>query len=299
MSKARTKKTTVLADQSQPLVSPVSSSRRQTPLSVPVSIYVECLCAAHLSSYVESPFTDRGGIMVVGPPGVLKTTLVTVLDRQYHDVLVMSDLNMTKLTAIREQIGAGNIRTLVMPELAKLYARHVHTAANVEGVLAALAAEGFRSASFEDERANRYTARATIIAALVPSFLMRQFSRWEESGFSRRFIWSFVKLSDPYVLTRAYEQWTRINFAVGALPRPPVSGDSIPNLLTDAERRELVHLVKHQYGAGSHEIQLQLLARMVNVLRWHYMETKSTRDAMETVTIFARTLGTDAGELVI
>ena len=47
---------------------------------VSVSCMIECLAAAHLSNYVDSPFHERGGIMLVGPPGSLRTTLTRALE---------------------------------------------------------------------------------------------------------------------------------------------------------------------------------------------------------------------------
>lgn len=254
-----------------------------------VSELVEVLCAAHLGNMVESPFKERGGIMVVGPPGVLKTTLVNVLDTQYQDVVSMSDINVKMLVKMRDAIASGKVSTLVLPELAKIYERVDATAKNVEGTLRALAAEGFTAASFEDSRINRLTARAMVIGAMTPSVLDAHFTEWEESGFNRRFLWALIRLADPMALERAAINWQRIEFRQAYVPPHPM-GESIPNLTTSRERHRLSSFVKYQPG-GDHAIQLQLMIRILAVLRWWYTEAGFTRNAMETMEKFAPALG--------
>jgi predicted kinase len=259
--------------------------------------FVEALAAVHLSSYVQSQFPERGGLMVVGPPGVLKSSLLGVLDRQYGDVLVMSDVNARSLTALRDEVAAGKVRTLVFPEMAKLYDRKSDTAQNIEGVLRALASEGFLSASFEDSRISRFTARATIIGAMTPAFNRRRFEEWNESGFCRRFLWSFVRLHDPYVLRDAVIEGERLSFGVPSLPPVPAHG-LIPDLTTAEERRRLTMLLKYQPG-GDNTLQLVLLTKMLAVLRWWYRELGDPRSAYQTIEHFAQSLWRDGAELVI
>lgn len=257
---------------------------------------VEVVSAVHLSSYVEGRFTERGGLMIVGPPGVLKTTFISVLDRHYEDAIMLSDVNARMLVQLRDAIAGGSVRTLVFPELAKLYQRVEHTAANAEGVLQALAGEGFQAASFEDSRVSRLRARGTIIGAMTPATRERHFARWEENGFNRRFLWSLIRLADPGVLERAVVEWKLIDFNIKHVPRPPVMGESIPNLTTRAERQDLKILCKYQPGT-SHALHLQLLTRVLAVLRWWYEQVGDTRDPMATLHRFAESLGRDGGDV--
>lgn len=250
---------------------------------------VEVLCAAHLGNMVEGPFLERGGIMLVGPPGVLKTTFVSVLDQQYQDAIMLSDINVKSLIQLRDSIASGKINTLVLPELAKLYERADVTAMNIEGTLRALAAEGFSGASFEDSRVNRLVARAMIIGAMTPATVTKRFTGWEESGYNRRFLWCLLKLSDPNALERAAVQWQRINFRMAHVPLPPLSS-TIPNKTTVRERERLLNMVKYQPG-GDHAIQLQTMIRILAVLRWWYAESGNARNAMDTIEAFAPALG--------
>lgn len=253
---------------------------------------VEMICALHLSSYVDAPFPERGGLMLVGPPAVLKSTFIEVLDRHYPDALMVSDMNARSLVQLREAIAAGRIRTLVLPELAKLYERNEQTAANLEGTLRAMVAEGFQAASFEDSRVNRVRARAMVMAAMTNAIQERHFTSWEETGFNRRFLWSLIYLEDSGMLERAVVEWRRLDFQLRHIMRAPMTGGKIPNLTTAAERDHLRVAVKYQPG-GDHAIQLHLLVKAFAVLRWWYQEVGDPRDAMYIVETFSKSLGRD------
>lgn len=260
---------------------------------------VEVLCAAHLGHLVEGPFRERGGIMLVGPPGVLKTTFVSILDQHYQDCLMLSDINVKSLVSLRDSIAAGKINTLVLPELAKIYERADATALNVEGTIRALAAEGFSAASFEDSRINRLSARAMIIGAMTPATIEKRFQGWEESGFNRRFLFALLRLSDPMALENAAINWQRIDFRVRHIPLAPTLGPStIPNLTTQRERHRLGVLVKVQPG-GDHAIQLQVMVRVLAVLKWWYAESGTLENAMETVERFGVSLGKGGADIDI
>lgn len=269
------------------------------PKEIPVSLFLEALCAVHLSSYVESPFADAGGLMVVGPPGVLKSTMLSVLEA-YSDAVSVSDINTRTLIDLRDQIAARVIRSLVIPEYKKLWDRHAYTAANVEGTLQALVGEGFGSASFEDQRLQRMKARCTVVSAMTPHFQAIRFREWEESGFNRRFLWCLVRLQDPTVLDRAVEQWQRVEFKVSHIPISPTPQSSnIPNLTTTLERAEMRQLVKYQPG-GSHALQTAILVKMLAVFKWWYrLLKKPDRDALKAVRTFAHALGKEGAELVL
>lgn len=265
-------------------------------MAISVREYVEVLAAIHCSSYVTGDFVERGGLMIVGPPAVLKSTLLGILDRHYHDALSMSDVNAKTLSQLRDAVAAGRVRTLVFPELAKLYERKAETAANVEGVLRAFAAEGFDSAGFEDSRISRFKARATVIGAMTMGEQQAHFDRWETSGFNRRFIWSLITLANPTVLQRAVIEWKRISFRVRHLPLPPIDGSTIPNLTTRSEREAMRTLCKYQPG-GDMTIQMQLLVKALAVLRWSYEETGDQRDPVITMQRFGETMGKHGGVL--
>jgi hypothetical protein len=263
-----------------------------------VSTLVEVLCAVHLSSYVESPFPDRGGLVLVGPPSVLKSTLLDIIARNYSDAVSVSDINARSLNDLRDQIAAKVIRTLVIPEFAKLYKRHVYTADNVEGTIQALIGEGFTAASFEDARINRLRARVTLLSAMVPKFQGDHFKAWEDSGFNRRLLWSLVRLERPEILEEAVEQWRLVDFKVAHVPPAPPN-DFIPQHTSRVERAEMRRLVRYQPG-GTHAIQVALLVKTLAALKWWYkLMGRSEREAMKTIRTFAQSLGKEGCELII
>jgi hypothetical protein len=257
---------------------------------------IEVLCAAHLTYLLHTPFPERSGIILVGAPGVLKSTFLEELDKQYPNVITMSDLNVKTLITFRDQIAAGTIQTLVFPELQKLYERKDETAANLEGTLRALVAEGFQAASFEDQRVNRVRARCLVIGAMTPATQARRFQAWDDSGFNRRFLWSLIRLSDPQALDEAVLEWKRLDFRIHHVPQIPPFGDQIPNLTTRAERQQCRMLVKYQPG-GSGTQQAQFLIKVAAVLKWWYTETHQDRDAMQVISSFGESLGREGAKL--
>lgn len=260
--------------------------------------YLECLCAVHLSSYVDSPFKERSGLFIIGPPSVFKTTFLEVAQVHYRDTVVLSDVNVQSLVDLRDQMASSVIRTLIIPDFAKLYERHPSTAKNLEGHIRALAGEGFAAASFEDSRMNRLHARATVMSAMTPKAQADNFKRWEDSGFNRRFLWSLVTLKDPGLQTDAVIKGELLDFGLKRAPTIPDSGTIPSRQVTPAMRERLLELLQKQPGGGMHATQLNLLSRMLAVLTWHYARSGSKRSALKTVLSFAASFGQTGALLV-
>lgn len=265
-----------------------------TDNTVSMQTMLEVLCACHLSTYVQSDLKDCGGMMMIGDPATLRSTMLNVMDRQYHNVLSLSDLNARSLAELRGAIASKQIRTLVLPELAKLYERgNPGTAEHVIGTLRALVAEGFQAASFEDARISRVKARCVVMAALTPSLQARHYKDWEDSGFNRRFIWPVIALEQGEIIEESRVQRRLLDVEISSYP--PIPNATIPDKTTEAERRALRLLVKHQSG-GNHGMQLELMARMLAVLRWWYEKIDRPKDeAMARIREFARLLGREGG----
>lgn len=264
----------------------------KTP-TVPLRVMIESLIAAHLSSYVSSPFRDRSGVILVGPPAVFKSAMLDVVERHFPDALMLSDVNIPSLIALRDQIAQGAIRTLLLSELAKIYRRDPRTAENIEGTLQAMVAEGFRAAAFEDSRINRLVARCTIIGAIPPAEMTKQFVKWESSGFSRRFLFPTVGLEHPEVAERAVSRWELIDFDSRLRVPPMPAGGVIPNLTTKAERDLCGEMVRFQPGGrGAHASQKGMLVKMLAATRWWYkVMGRDPKRAIVTIKSFALTLG--------
>lgn len=265
--------------------------------TVPIGVLIEVVCCAHLSSFVQGDFKDHGGMMLVGPPGMLKSTILDTLENNYPDVLTLSDINAQALNKLKPRITERSVRSLVLPEYAKLYDRNMDTANNVEGTLKAMVAEGFKSASFDNPLIARMTARATLIAAMTPEFRERHSQRWEDSGFARRFIWPLLSLQHPEILDDAVERWELLDLRVAGVPPVPMN-KSIPNLTTLKERQAVRMMIRHQ--PSPHTAQFQFMVKTLAVLKWWYRaRRKDNGQAFHAMAVFARSLGKSGAELVV
>lgn len=230
--------------------------------------------------------------MLVGPPGVLKTTFLDVLDENYHNAYTCSNLNTTTLLKLQSQFFNGSMRSIIVPDVQALYAGDPRTAARLEQALMQLAGEGNRGASWQDSRFQKYKSRCAVFGALTEKHFQQMSNRWEESGFLRRFLWANIGLEDPEVLMNALVEWRRADIGQIKIPDVPLNG-TIPDLLTVEERRRIRMWLKHQ--PVPHEIQFSLLCRATSALRWHYQQRKlKGSDAMRTMQAFAETLQKDA-----
>jgi len=257
----------------------------------------EIICAAHLAHFVEGTLQQRGGLRLVGPPGSLKSTLAETL-YQYSDALVLTDLNMTLLADLRDSLAVGAINSLVFTEFSKIYERNPQTAMNLEGSLRALASEGFAAASFQDHRIARRKAYASIIGAMPPAIVERNFKRWEETGFNRRFLWATFGIANAHILDAAAMELKRLDFGVHDLPRVSPVSRNVPMTLTRDERERVSRYVAQQPGT-SHTQQIQLLIRIWAVLKWWHHNRRSTKQAEATIQAFAKALSHDGTDLVL
>lgn len=249
---------------------------------------IDSVRALHLSVYLDSPFHHSGGMMIVGEPGTWKTTVLEFLET-YETALILSDVNSKSLQKIRGRLTNNSIRTLVFPELQKLYERDPRTALNVEGSIRQLVEEGYHSASFEDASVTRFTARAMVMGAMTTAFRDLNWERWEQSGFSRRFIWIVIRLERPEILLDSVELWERAKIDGDYLSMPaPSRGERIPNLLTSKDRAQLRPLVSNQPPPMN--LQFELLCRIACVLRYYYRRAGVKRDGLEAAIEFASCL---------
>lgn len=235
--------------------------------------------------------------MIVGPPGALKTTCVDFLDNSFSDALILSDINVQSLTKIKERIASNSIRSLVLSEMGKVYERHSTVASNVEGTLRAFAGEGFSAASFEDSTISRSKARATVIGAMTNSLREKYATRWEDSGFARRFLWALVTLQDPGALDRAVINGDLLDIAIIDAPRVPPGG-VIPDYTTREERSIIAAWCKYQ--PTPHTVQIAVLIKSWAVMKWWArQQRRSDNVAWKTLQRIAAAFGKNGVELII
>lgn len=246
----------------------------------------------HLTSYVKGLGEHRGGLWLVGPTGVMKSTFLDFLE-PFDRALFLADLNVQGLMQLRGQLTVGAVRTIVLPEFQKLYERDPRTAANVEGTIRALVEEGYRGASFEAAGINRFKIRAMVIGAMTDDLQAQMWHRWETTGFARRFLWCLIRLEDSEMLMRAVELWRKRDFGNVLVPMTPNTLD-IENNLTVRDREQIRPLVRYQPQPNN--FCFEMLCKVACVLRWHYGRYGIKKDALETVAEFSRCLGSKEKE---
>ena len=262
---------------------------------VNVEDMVEAICALHISSYVTSPYRDRGGLMLIGPAGVLKTTLLDVLDNNYSNALAVSNSYMSTMQKLLPAFYNGQVRSLCFPDLQSIYAGDPRTSGRIEQMMMQLSGEATRTiGGNEDSRYAKFKGYCTMFAAMTPSFYTSHINKWEESGYSRRFLWSTYTFEDPDILMRAIAQWTKADLGIDRVPQCPIGG-SIQDVLKQPQREEIMTWLRHQ--PQPHEIQFQIMCKATSALAWHYKRHGVNKVAMDTMRKFSETLQHDAALL--
>lgn len=253
---------------------------------------VEIISAIHLSRYVVSPYQSRGGLMLVAPAGQLKTTAIEILDH-YNDAKILSDLNVQSLIKLRDDIVSGDVQTLAFTDLEKLYKRHSAVASNVEGILMALVEEGFRKASFHDQRMVAVPARCAVVGAMTIAFYENNVSSWADSGFARRFLFVHYRLANAWKLEQSIQAWRKHELHNNFTARVPAERQ-IPYNVTPNDNKTIDNALKHQRSRLTPRICLQ---KATSVLRWKFAATP--KRATDVLQDFAESLGPDGGVITL
>jgi len=254
----------------------------------------EVIVAAHLSYYVDSvEFPERGGLMLISPPGNMKSTFIKVcLDPYSPKAQVLSDLNVETIGRMKNHIASGQITTLALPALEKIYERNPQTAKNVEGHIKGFVDEGFAGMSFSDHRMlGQILARCLVVGGVVHTVYEKRFTEWEDNGFARRFLWSSFQLTRPEVLTEAVHNWQRIEFH-SRVPMAP-SG-KIKMSVTKEESTELRRMLEQQNCAVT---AFSLIKKILSVLKWKYNDRSDQKLPMIILRDFGTSLGRRMAQL--
>jgi hypothetical protein len=235
----------------------------------PTSV-IECLSALHQSKYVQGDFDQRGGVMLVAPPGTLKSTLIRLALEDYPDALVLSDLNINTLTQLKSSIVDQRYTTLGFGEFEKLYQRNPATANNIEAHIKALVEEGFQRASFEDQRAQMFAARCAVIGGITPALYTRLMGKWIDNGFARRFIFCIYSLRDRESIMTAIDRWQHIQFGQVHLSSP--GNKRIPYTITHEENKIVRAMIATQ---PAREGPFVLCKKILCVLKWRHGPKKA------------------------
>jgi hypothetical protein len=254
------------------------------------SSLIEIVAAVHLSRYVVSPFPNRGGLILVAPAGQLKSTALEVLD-SYPDAKIVSDLNVQSLIKLRDDMIAGEVQTLAFPDFEKLYKRHGAVASNVEGILMALVEEGFRKASFQDQRMVAIPARCAVVGAMTLKFYESMITQWADNGFARRFLIAHYRVSNPWKLEDAIKRWQRHELDGSFVSSRPINQE-IRYSITPRIEAVIDRSLKHQRSRLTPRITL---AKIASVLAWKF--PKEPKRVAAIMNDFAACLGPNGGTL--
>jgi hypothetical protein len=205
--------------------------------------------------------------MLVGPAGVLKSSIIKSALKPYPQALVLTDLNINTLSKMKDDLVSGRYHTLAFEEMQKLYERNPSTAKNIEGAIKAFVDQGFLHPAFADQRMVGLEARMMVIGAMTYSFYSLNYSGWRESGFARRFIWMFYRTSSYDIIGDAIEQ--NKDILLDGIPRLWPQDRMIPYDITAAEAKWLRNALRDQVDDMTSQILLQ---KIYCVLKWKYKE---------------------------
>jgi hypothetical protein len=246
---------------------------------------------------VEGPEKLRnvhGGIMLIAPPGQLKTEILKVALADHAGAIGLSDINVQGLGRLRHTIANGKVRTLVFYEFSKLYQRHDAVSSNVEGVLSALVDEAYHKLAFDVQEAHALPCGALVIGAMVPEFYELHMKEWSPSGFARRFMWCMYRLRNPTMVQEAIAKWQSVSFSQDFRFRVPLS--PIQYCLNEKEARWIQTLLAHNHGIETPSILLQKIAC---VLRYENKVLGLQDDTVQVLKDFAPLLSQHGGVIEI
>lgn len=258
----------------------------------PVTL-IEIIDAAHCTAYVESPFEQRGGIMLVGPPETLRTTVIDLALSQHPSALIVNDINMRSLTSLKDELTSGRYSTIGFLDYQKLYERQGSTSSNVEGTLRALMEEGFSKTPHDDPTSASTRARAFLCAAVVESMFKDKAQSWKQTGYLRRWLIClvFMPALSRNKLIQSVHHWKKLEFD-GIKRLSPTT--PIPYNITEEESQRLLLMVREQPSQGTPFV---LLKKIYSVLKWKYKDEPAR--VANIMSDFAASLKKDGTGLII
>lgn len=252
---------------------------------------IEVVAATHLTPRVSGEVSnERGGLMLVAPPGHLKTTAIEYLD-VFPKTKLISNITTHALTQLRADFLSEEIITMGFPDYDMIYKRHNSVAAQVEGTLMGLMGEGFRNPAFSDQRVNVTKARCTIVAGITIKCYEKNISEWIDSGFARRFLWSRYILKNSEILEEAISRWRRFVLDGGDFTMK-IPQNLIPHSLSESEAKKVLYQLRHQPDRKLPYITAQ---RIISVLCWKH----GVKEGWKLWNDFASSLGKEGSLIVL
>lgn len=256
---------------------------------------MEFLDCAVDTRYASGPYDERGGIMIVGPPGSFKTTMIVSAIEPHPTAMIVSDLNVQQWLKMKEDFVTERFTCLGFTDYEKVYQRHPSTAENVEGIVKALVSEGFGTGPGGDQRMPRMLARALVIGGMTQHCLEANFDKWQKNGFMRRFIWLLVGVANPEAITAAIRRWEKIEF--GKIAYRPAN-KQIKVELSPSRSAHIEKVMKYQ--AGTQGTAYVLMKKIVAVMEWKYGNKNGSKNRIaELLDDIAPALSKDGGKIFL
>lgn len=254
------------------------------------SSLIESVAAVHLAPRVSGEVSnERGGMMLVAPPGQLKTTAIEYLD-VFPKTKLISNITVHALNQLRQDFLSEEIVTMGFPDYDMIYKRHGSVASQVEGTLMSLMGEGFRNPAFSDQRINVTKARCTIIGGITIKCYEKMISEWIDSGFARRFLWSRYTLKNGELLEEALAKWRR--YALDGDFTMKIPANLIPYSLSNEQAKQVLYQLRFQNDRKLPYITAQ---RIISVLTWKH----GSKKGWEIWNDFAPSLGKEGCQIVL
>lgn len=259
-----------------------------------VANLIEFLDAAVSTKFVVGPYEERGGIMLVGYPGSLKSTIVHTAIEPYSDAMVISDINVQQWLKIREDFITGKFSCIAFTDFEKIYQRHASTASHVEGIIQGLVAEGYGTGPSGDQRMPTIPARALVVGAMTNSAFESRYESWQKSGFLRRFIWLVITLQNSGEIVKAIRRWEKIDFGKVVI-RP--ANKQIKMEIGPERSKQIESIMKYQPGLEG--IAYTLMKKIAAVLEWKYSGNGGNKRVTELLDDIAPALSKQGGKIVL
>ena len=237
-----------------------------------VSSMIEFLDAAASTKFVQGPYEERGGVMLVAYPGSFKTTIVKNALAGHTDVMTLSDLNVQQWLKIRDDFITGRYSGIAFTDFEKIYQRHYSTASHIEGIIKGLVAEGYGTSPNGDNRCPTIPAYALVIGAMTNACLEWKYDTWQKSGFLRRFLWMTYTVANQNKIHEAISNWEKIDFGRVAF-RPANSNIKVT---PSSDRKKLMEKMMVDQP-GFNGTGYTLLKKIVAVLDWKYQLNGGTK----------------------
>jgi hypothetical protein len=264
-------------------------------ITIPTFLHV--YSAMHFARLVPAPIQDASGMMLVAPSGSLKSQLLMHLQRMYPTTCICdSNWHYGKLLKMRAAFYNGTFRSIVVPELASIYAGDPRTGGRMEQALQQLAGEGCVATNEKDSRWERYEMRVSVYGAMTPEFATRKHQFWEE-GFHRRFLWAHLAMENEEVLLDYLTAGKQADIDVPIIVEPPEK--FIPDVLSYKEKMFVRELLGSQKDFGPNHTRYMFLCRTASVMKWHHQRTGSKLSWMKVLKDFSVCLSSRAALLIV